>query len=157
MANWVFWIRSEGKNMQVRFRSKMVLKAWDLRNFAVKTSFYERHAMCDLWSNLKTCRLCFWGKKSLLHFVAFFHVASLFLCRGDNRRVGVDNKRALELTNSTVFHRVRQWKGSRAGQQNIFFCISAWFQYRNITQKCNKTSCCIVAWSVITPNILVWT
>ena len=36
---------------------------------------------------------------------------------------------------------------SRAGQQNIFFFhISAWFQYRNITQKCKKkTSCCTVA------------
>ena len=29
----------------------------------------------------------------------------------------------------------------------IFFHISALFQCRNITQKCNKTSCCIVAWS----------
>ena len=44
----------------------------------------------------------------LLHFVAFFHVASLFLYRVDNRKVGVDNKKALELTNSTVFHRGRQ-------------------------------------------------
>ena len=47
----------------------------------------------------------------------------------------------------TVVHRGRQWKSSRAGQQNIFFNISAWFQYRIMTQKCNKTSCCIVAWS----------
>ena len=29
----------------------------------------------------------------------------------------------------------------------FFFHISAWFKCRNITQKCNKTSCCIVAWS----------
>ena len=50
----------------------------------------------------------------LLHFVAFFHVASLFSTR-------VDNEKALELTNSTVFHRGRQQKSSRAGQQNIFF------------------------------------
>ena len=50
----------------------------------------------------------------LLHFVAFFHLASLF-------STGVDNEKALELTNSTVFHRGRQWKSSRAGQQNIFF------------------------------------
>ena len=78
-------------------------------------------------------------RRNLLHFVAFFHVASL--------STGVDNEKALELTNSTVFHRGRQWKSSRAGQQNIFFHISAWFQYRNITQKCNKTSCCIMAWS----------
>ena len=44
----------------------------------------------------------------LLHFVAFFHVASLFSTRVDNKKVGVDNKKALELTNSTVFHRGRQ-------------------------------------------------
>ena len=50
----------------------------------------------------------------LLHFVAFFHVASLF-------STGVDNEKALELTNSTVFHRGRQWKNSRAGQQNHVF------------------------------------
>ena len=57
----------------------------------------------------------------LLHFVAFFHVASLFSAGVDNKKVGVDNEKALELTNSTVFHRGRQWKSSRAGQQNIFF------------------------------------
>ena len=57
----------------------------------------------------------------LLHFVAFFHVASLFLYRVDNRKVEVDNKKALELTNSTVFHRGRQQKSSRAGKQNNFF------------------------------------
>ena len=57
----------------------------------------------------------------LLHFVAFFHVASLFSTGVDNKKVGVDNEKALELTNSTVFHRGRQRKSSRAGQQNIFF------------------------------------
>ena len=44
----------------------------------------------------------------LLHFVAFFHVASLLSTGVDNKKVGVDNKKALELTNSTVFHRGRQ-------------------------------------------------
>ena len=44
----------------------------------------------------------------LLHFVAFFHVASLFSTGVDNKKVGVDNEKALELTNSTVFHRGRQ-------------------------------------------------
>ena len=47
-------------------------------------------------------------KIHLLHFVAFFHVASLFSTGVENKRVGVDNKKALELTNSTVFHRGRQ-------------------------------------------------
>ena len=44
----------------------------------------------------------------LLHFVAFFHVASLFSTRVDNEKVGVDNEKTLDLTNSTVFHRGRQ-------------------------------------------------
>ena len=44
----------------------------------------------------------------LLHFAAFFHVASLFSTGVDNEKVGVDNEKALELTKSTVFHRDRQ-------------------------------------------------
>ena len=48
------------------------------------------------------------SKTLLLHFVAFFHVASLLSTRVDNEKVGVDNEKALELTNSTVFHRGRQ-------------------------------------------------
>ena len=47
-------------------------------------------------------------KRYLLHFVAFFHVVSLFSAGVDNKKVGVDNEKALELTNSTVFHRGRQ-------------------------------------------------
>ena len=45
---------------------------------------------------------------NLLHFVAFFHIASLLFIGVDNEKVGVDNEKALELTNSTVFHRGRQ-------------------------------------------------
>ena len=41
----------------------------------------------------------------LLHFVAFFHVASLFSTGVDNEKVEVDGENALEMTNSTVFHR----------------------------------------------------
>jgi hypothetical protein len=63
----------------------------------------------------------------LLHFVAFFHVASLFSTGVDNEKVGVDNEKALELTNRTVFHRGRQWKSSRAGQQNNFFIFQSDF------------------------------
>ena len=63
----------------------------------------------------------------LLHFVAFFHVASLFSTGVDNEKVGVDNEKALEL-------------GSR-----IIFSHFTLLQYRNITQKSNKTSFCIVA------------
>ena len=60
-------------------------------------------------------------EKFFTAFCSFFHVASLFSTGVDNKKVGVDNEKALELTNSTVFHRGRQWKSSRAGQQNIFF------------------------------------
>ena len=57
----------------------------------------------------------------MLHFVAYLCGASLFSIGVDNKKVGVDNEKALELTNSTVFHRGRQQKSSRAGQQNNFF------------------------------------
>ena len=80
----------------------------------------------------------------LLHFVAFFHVASLLSTGVENKKVGVDNEKALDLTNSTVFHRGRQQKSSRAGQQKIFSYFSL-ISIRNIAQKCNKTFCCVVA------------
>ena len=38
------------RNMQVRFFLKVVLKFWDLRNFAVKNGFYEMHAVRHLRS-----------------------------------------------------------------------------------------------------------
>ena len=70
----------------------------------------------------------------MLHFVAFFHVASLLSAGVDNEKVGVDNKKvgvvnekSLELTNSNVFHRGRQQKSSRAGQQNNFFIFQSDF------------------------------
>ena len=34
----------------------------------------------------------------LLHYIAFFHVASLFTTGVDNEKVEVDNEKALELT-----------------------------------------------------------
>ena len=39
----------------------------------------------------------------LLHFVAFFHVASLFSIGVDKKKVVVENVKALVLTNCTVF------------------------------------------------------
>ena len=93
--------------------------------------------------NLKLSKIV---KKCLLHFVAFFHVASLLSKGVDNEKVGVDNKKALELTNSTFSIRVDNEEALEL-DNSIFFCILAWFQYRNIIQKCNKISWCIVAWS----------
>ena len=47
----------------------------------------------------------------LLEFVAFCSffpcTASLLSTGVDNEKVGVDNEKALELTKSTVFHRVK--------------------------------------------------
>ena len=73
-------------------------------NYSPKFAEEATKIICDLEPN----QLIFHLEQNLLHFVAFFHVASLILYRVDNRKVGVDNKKALELTNSTVFHRGRQ-------------------------------------------------
>ena len=44
------------------------------------------------------------GSHLLLHFVAFFHVASSMLSTEvDNKKVGVDNEKALELENRIYF------------------------------------------------------
>ena len=67
------------------------------------TYSYEYHSETTLFSDFQNE-----NKIVLLHFVAFFHVASLFPTGVDNKKVGVDNEKALELTNSTVFHRGRQ-------------------------------------------------
>ena len=64
----------------------------------------------------------------MLHFVAFFHVASLLSTGVHNEKVVVDNENTLDLNNSTAFHRGRQWKSSRAGQQNIFFIFQPDFK-----------------------------
>ena len=77
-------------------------------------------------------------KRALLHFVAFFHVASLLSTRVENEKVGVDNEKALEESNSTVFHRIRQRKSSRAGQQNIFFIFQPNFNIEILPQNATK-------------------
>ena len=43
------------------------------------------------------------GNLYLLHFVAFFHVASRFSAGVDNKKGGVDNEKALELNNRIHF------------------------------------------------------
>ena len=59
-------------------------------------------------------------KNGLLHFVAFFHVASLFSTGVDNKNVEVHNEKALELTNSTVFHRVDNEKALELDNRFFF-------------------------------------
>ena len=39
----------------------------------------------------------------LLHFLAFFHVASLFSTGVDNKKDGVENEKSLELDNRILF------------------------------------------------------
>ena len=43
------------------------------------------------------------GSYLLLHFVAFFHVASLLSTGVDKEKMGVDNEKALELDNRIFF------------------------------------------------------
>ena len=57
----------------------------------------------------------------MLHFVAFLHVASLLSTGVDNEKVGVENENALELTNSTVFHKVDNEKALELYNSIIFF------------------------------------
>ena len=73
--------------------------------FLISSFFINKFYQANNWSKKKipSC-----ANLALLHFVAFFHVASLFSAGVDNKKVGVDNEKALELTNSTVFHRGRQ-------------------------------------------------
>ena len=70
---------------------------------------------------------CFMGMRTLLHFVALFHIASLL-------SAGVDNEKALGLDN------------------RIFFSKFSLISRSNIAHKCNKTSCCILS-GMIMPNI----
>ena len=82
----------------------------------------------------------------MLHFVTFFQVASLFSIR-------VDNYKGLELDNSTVFHRGRQQKSSRAGQQNNFFIFWPHFSIKKITEKMQQII--LLHSSMIKPDTLV--
>ena len=50
------------RNIKIRFIWEVVLKSWDLRNFASATSFHKIYTVCHLRSNLQTCKKNF-GKK----------------------------------------------------------------------------------------------
>ena len=81
-----------------------------------KARIDARNEMRELPSRLETpdqflvsfYKIIIKGIFNLLPFVAFFHEASLFSTGVDNEKVVVDSGKALELTNSTVFHRGRQ-------------------------------------------------
>ena len=54
MANCFFFkLAMTGRNMQPRYFLKMVLKSWDLRNFASTNSFHEMHTVRHLQCNLQ--------------------------------------------------------------------------------------------------------
>ena len=84
-----------------------------------------RHEGSVIQRTKKYIENLFWVKKArsihifLLHFVAFFHVASLLSTGVDNDKVEVDNEKALELTNSTVFHD----HAKHSGLNSIFCCL----------------------------------
>ena len=59
----------------------------------------------------------------MLHFVAFFHVASLLSTRIEKEKVRVDNEKAVA---ALFFHRVDNEKG----QQNIFFIFQPDFNIK---------------------------
>ena len=67
--------------------------------FGIQDKSVDLHLIFEISSSQKNI----FELDLLLHFVAFFHVASLFSTGVDNKKGGVDNKKALELTNSTVF------------------------------------------------------
>ena len=84
----------------------------------------------------------------LLHFVA-----SLF-------STGVDNEKAIELTNSTVFHNGRQWKSSRAWQTAPFssfeyFSVLSW-TISNIFSRLTVSWKSVKLFSDIPLNVLNW-
>ena len=88
----------------------------------------------------------------MLHFVAFFHAASLFSIGVDNEKVGVDNEKALELTNSTVFIGVDNEKALELENRTIF----SYFSLISIEKYHPKMQQNILLHSgMITPNILV--
>ena len=46
----------------------------------------------------------------------------------DIRKVGLDNKKALELDNGTVFHKGKEQKSSRAGQNTHLTAERIWLK-----------------------------
>jgi hypothetical protein len=70
--------------------------------FSTDFIFRQQENLVDnqkCWAGFRP--LC--NKILLLHFVAFFHVASLFSTGVDNKKVGVDNEKALEQDNRIIF------------------------------------------------------
>ena len=65
-----------------------------------KSQLQQLNSYCFVLRGYK-CTRC--TKQFVLHFVAFFHVASLFSTAVDNEKVGVDNKKALELDKRIFF------------------------------------------------------
>ena len=65
--------------------------------------------------------------KSLLHFVAFFHVASLLSTGVDNQKVGLDNEKGLELTTALFFIGVDNEKALDLDNRIFFFIFESDF------------------------------
>ena len=85
--------------------------AWNWNCNCANKNFNGSHFRFNVICNIKLGLL--FNRLQFVAFCSFFPCSLTVFHR-------VDNEKALELTNSTVFHRDRQWKSSRAGQQ-IFF------------------------------------
>ena len=70
---------------------------WILSKAKLKRTYSFRIQSWEITDN------CVPSISYLLHFVAFLHVASLFSTGVDNKKLGVDNEKALELDNRIIF------------------------------------------------------
>ena len=55
--------------------------------------FFPMQKIARAYNFLRISKRFFIEEYHLLHFVAFFHVASLFVSQVENRKVGVDNRK----------------------------------------------------------------
>ena len=102
----------------------------------------ESHFLMDRCISRRKYTYGIWGSmysfstSCLLHFVAFFQCSFTVVYRGRQRKSGG-----------------RQWKSSRAGQQNIFFIFQPDFNIEIYHPKMQQNI--LLHSGMITPNILV--
>ena len=85
------------------------------------------------------------SKPFLLHFVAFFHVASMFSTGVDNEKVRVDNEKAKMFSTDFIFRKQENLVDNQKCQagfrplcNRMFCCIFGWYFYIEIRLKYEK-------------------